>query len=350
MGVKKCLKSKMVVMFLALLITLPLVGGYARPAIAAPPLPRALWFGTNPPGSLYYVLGGGIAKVLSQRTPMEIKVKPLGGPAEWMALMANKEVDLAIVNASAGRMGYEGLREFKEATKGKGYRFLRTIVAGGPLRLGIVAAADTDIKTMSDLKGKKVSYPFKVHVVNSFFLEIMFASAGLTPKDIVHVPVTTYPKGVRTVADRRSDVALGSVGSGVIKELQAARGARFIPIQTTPEAIKRMQEMEPATMVLYPGPPITGFEKKTPCIGFANLVVARETLSGDAVYVITKALWENYKELFPIHPSFKAWNSKNFATTGGITIPYHPGAIRFYKEKGVWTDKMEKLQGRLLAK
>jgi len=347
---RKEFNSKMAIVLLTIPITLSLIGGFNSPVAASAPLPKVLWLGTNPPGSLFYILGGGVAKVISQHTQMDVKVKSLGGPSEWMALMGNKEVDLIIVNASTGRMGYEGLYEFKEATKGKGYRFMRTILAGGPIGLGMLVAGDTDIKRILDLKKRKVTYPYKVHVTNNLHIEVMLASAGLTPNDIVHVPVTTYPSGVRTVIERRAEATLGSVGSGVIEELRAARGALFIPIETDAEAVKRMQALEPITLIVYFGPPIPGFVEKTPCIGFSNLLVARETLSDDAVYIIAKILWEKYQELFPIHPSFKDWDSKNFATTKGLSIPYHQGAIRFYKEKGLWTDEMEKFQQGLLAR
>ena len=107
-----------------------------------------------------------------------------------------------------------------------------------------------------------------------------------------------------------------------------------------------MQEIEPAAILMYPG----SLGGKTGCMGLSNLVLARESLSDDVVYLITKVLWEHYKELVPIHGSFKSWNNTNFMRLEGVSLPYHQGAIRFYKEKGVWTPEMDKVQRRLLGK
>jgi len=77
--------------------------------------------------------------------------------------------------------------------------------------------------------------------------------------------------------------------------------------------------------------------------------IASENLSEEAVYAITKALWENHKEFPAVHKLFKKCVPGNFVSEKA-TIPYHPGAIKFYKEKGAWTADMDKLQKELLAK
>lgn len=77
-------------------------------------------------------------------------------------------------------------------------------------------------------------------------------------------------------------------------------------------------------------------------------LVSRAELPDDAVYQMVKALWENYKEFAPIHPLLKEWTPERFVSKEA-RIPYHPGAVKFYKERGAWTSEMEKLQTALLA-
>ena len=77
-------------------------------------------------------------------------------------------------------------------------------------------------------------------------------------------------------------------------------------------------------------------------------LVASERLSDDIAYHITKALWENYQELAPIHPRLKFWTPDRFASVRAV-VPYHPGSIKLYQEKGVWTKELEEHQKKLLA-
>jgi TRAP-type uncharacterized transport system substrate-binding protein len=88
--------------------------------------------------------------------------------------------------------------------------------------------------------------------------------------------------------------------------------------------------------------------KETIVMGKDITLIAGMHLSDDVAYHITKALWENYKELAPIHPRLKFWTANRFASTRAV-VPYHPGSITFYKEKGVWTKELEEHQKKLLA-
>jgi len=78
-----------------------------------------------------------------------------------------------------------------------------------------------------------------------------------------------------------------------------------------------------------------------------NGVAASAHLSNETVYVVTKTLWKHYKELHPYHVWLKQWRPKQMFDPNPI-IPYHPGAVKFFKEAGVWTSQVEKKQKELL--
>jgi TRAP-type uncharacterized transport system substrate-binding protein len=84
-------------------------------------------------------------------------------------------------------------------------------------------------------------------------------------------------------------------------------------------------------------------------MAYNNYLIGRKDLSDEVVYQVVKALWENYGELGAIHVLLKDWTHERFVTKEAL-IPYHSGAIKFYIEKGVWTDEMARLQESLLAK
>jgi hypothetical protein len=176
----------------------------------------------------------------------------------------------------------------------------------------------------------------------------LLANAGLTSADVKGLSVTTYVAGVRSLIERRSDLALGSVGSGVTNELKTARGARYLDLDLSPEAIARMQQVHPGYYPIKAKPGPVGLARQTTVMGKDITLIAGRHLSEDAAYHITKALWENFKELGPIHPGLKSWTPDRFASTHAV-VPYHAGAIRFYKEKGVWTPELARHQEKLMA-
>ena len=136
----------------------------------------------------------------------------------------------------------------------------------------------------------------------------------------------------------------------IIEELQAKKGARILPLDPSPEAVRRIKEKFSGYPVkVTPGPGKTGVENEQYLWAYDIYLIARDDLPDQAAYLVAKALWENYKDLGAIHVLLKDWTTDKFVSKEAL-IPYHPGTIRFYKEKGVWTDEMAKLQESLLAK
>jgi TRAP transporter TAXI family solute receptor len=157
-------------------------------------------------------------------------------------------------------------------------------------------------------------------------------------------------EGVKVVIEGRSDASAScAIGMAVVEELAAKKGARILPLDVSPEAIKRTRDKFPGYPVkVTPGPGKAGVEKEQYLWAYDIYIIARENLPDEAAYQVVKALWEHYKELGDIHVLLKAWTPDRFVTANAI-VPYHPGAVKFYKEKGVWTDEMAKLQESLLA-
>ncbi len=332
-------------MAIGLLVSLMLMFAMP-PQVAAMPLPKTIVHGANPPGSLFYAMGAGIAKVISAHTPMKVEVFPQGGTV-WYPMLESGEVHFGINVPGDILTAYMGESIYKKPTKGKGFS-LRTLMLGTPLQVGFVLPGDSDIKSPKDIKGKRVPVDYGTfHSVSLTALSIL-ANYGLTRDDVKRVPVTSYPSGVRAIIEGRADLAVGSLGSGIVGELKVARGARYLPIYKSPEAVARMQKVHPGYYPIQakPGPP--GVTKEITVLGKDITLVAVKSLSEDVAYHITKALWENYKELAPIHPRLKVWTPDRFASTRAV-VPYHPGSIKLYKEKGVWTREHEEHQKKLLA-
>jgi TRAP-type uncharacterized transport system substrate-binding protein len=98
-----------------------------------------------------------------------------------------------------------------------------------------------------------------------------------------------------------------------------------------------------------PGPANTGIEKEQYLWAYDIYLIINDKVSDEAAYLITKVLWENYTEFEKVHKLLKDWTPSRFVSKNAM-IPYHPGGIKFYKEKGAWDEEMDRLQKRLIEK
>jgi TRAP transporter TAXI family solute receptor len=163
------------------------------------------------------------------------------------------------------------------------------------------------------------------------------------------VSVPGVEAGVRALIEGRADITGSTnVGMSVVAELDAGKGARYISFDPSPEAFKRMQDYFPCYPVqVKPGPGMVGVKEPVTLMAYNFYLVSSEKLSNETAYAIIKTLWEYDKELAPIHVRLKDWTRNRYVTTKA-TIPYHPGAIKFYKEIGAWGAEMDNLQQQLL--
>jgi TRAP transporter TAXI family solute receptor len=332
-------------MAIVLMFSLVLIFAPTTP-VASKPLPKTIVLGANPPGSLFYAMGAGFAKVISAHTPMKVEVFPQGGTV-WYPMLESGEVHFGINVPGDILAAYKGEAIYQKPTKGKGFP-LRTLMLGTPLQLGLVVPMDSDIKMPQDIKGKRIPVDYGGFYSSTLTALALIANAGMTTKDVKALSVATYDAGVRAVIEGRADVVLGSLGSGIVEELKAAKGARYLPLDTSPEAIKRMQEVHPGYYPIKAKPGPAGITKEITVMGKDITLIGPTQLPEDIAYHITKALWENYKELGPVHPRLKLWTPDRFVSIRAV-VPYHPGSIKLYKEKGVWTRELEEHQKKLLA-
>jgi TRAP transporter TAXI family solute receptor len=312
-------------------------------------LPPILNIGTHPVGSFFNVVGTAVATVVGKHTPMKTTVKPMAGPSAWYPLVSSGEIDLGVLNNWDAEKGYLGESTYNKLSAGKGFP-VRLIAISVNNAIGLTVAADSGIYKYSDLRGKRVAGNLPTPSLQ-LQTEGLLANGGVSWSEIKAIPVSSVAEGVKAVIDGRSDSsATCAIGMPITEELHAKKGARILPIDSSPEAVNRVKAKFPGYPVkVTPGPGRTGVEKEQYLWAYDIYVIAREDLPEQAAYLVAKALWENYKDLGAIHVLLKDWTTDKFVTKEAL-IPYHPGTIKFYKEKGVWTDEMAKLQEALLAK
>ncbi len=316
---------------------------------AAEKLPKILNLATMPPGMIVNAQGVGMADLISKYTPMTVKVVPATNEMVWLPMMVTREIDLGVTASIAMRHAYLG--EFVHAgiAKQAGVKGfpLRTVTAGSPLRVNFVVRGDDPAKTCADLKGRRVVC-FREGTHFDLYTKGRLANGGLTIKDVTCVPAANPIESARAVMEGRADTGDLAVGAPIATEAVAKVKARWLSLDPSPQAVKKLKEyVETAYVAKVRGGVFIGVPEDQYLMHMDTLLVARKDVSEEAIYAITKTLWEHNAELVK-RPGLIEWTTDAFLTVES-RVPYHDGAIKFYKEKGLWTKEMEDLQRAVLA-
>lgn len=304
----------------------------AASLVAAGASAQTLSIGTNPQGSLAYSTGAGIAKVGTEATGLKLRVVPQGGPVVTLPLVNRGELDFSISISMLAVLANKGVAMFKKSGKQPN----AMVVAGVlPLELGWFVRKDSGITRLEDLKGKRVSSKLTKQKAILTTGRAKLATVGLTYKDTIGVPA---PNGVRQVDDfiaGKIDAASFSLTSGKTAQAHASVGIRVLSLRNTPEALKAMQKHAPGSRIetINKSPRYPGVEGPTNIFVAPFLLMASAKTPTDVVYKVTKAIYENKKKLVSSHKAFSGMDPNKMHAK--IGVPYHPGALKFYKEKGL---------------
>ena len=316
---------------------------------AQPKLPRVLNLATMPPGMIVNAQSVGISDIISKYTPMSIKVMPATNEMAWVPMTITGEIDMGVAGSLAILQAYRGTFVFEGiAKKAKVKSFpLRMVTGGSTIRVNFLVRGDDPAQTISDLKGRKV-VTFRKGTHFDSYTKARLANAGMSIKDIIPVPVANPIESARAVIEGRADAGDLAVGAPIATEAVAKVKARWLPVDPSPEAVKRLKAYcETGYVKLVPGGVHIGVPKPQYLMHVDIVFVARPDISKDAIYEITKVLWEHNAELLK-RPGLFEWTTETFVTKEP-RLPYHVGAIKFYKEKGVWSEEMEDFQREVLA-
>ena len=294
-------------------------------------LARSVAIGTSPAGTGAFSLGSGLAAVASKVTPIIAKVQAHAGPNTFVPLLESGELEFGIVNILDAHMAMTGTGTYKKA-----YPSLRVLTGGVfPFTGGIMVRDKSDIRQVSDLKGKRLAWDFGGHAVIQALLNAALETGGIKPADITQVRLTTSNDGIRGVADGKVDATYASLGTALNEEANAQEPVRFLNIPNS-EANNKILGRLGASVVK--ADPATGIRGDTHIVGYPLHLLTTTKVNERTVAAVLKAWWDNHAELLTIHPLFKQF-TKDVQAIANFTIPYHSGAVRFYRDVGVWTAK-----------
>jgi len=328
-------KTIVVCCLVGLLMLLPLASASAA---------GTLRVGSAAVGSLLYVFCAGIADVVGRHAGIKMEVLPQG-EIMTLPLMASHEVDLVMIANDAQGYAYEGKGFYEKQTKGKGYD-LRVLMLGMRNAASTVVTGDSGIKDYQALKGKRLVLDYGTQQALNLGSRASLIAGGLKEKDVKVLRASDIPEAVRLLMEGKADAVFGGIGVPVFRELAAAKNG-ILYLEASDKYWDEVHKISKAyfPMTVKKGPP--GITKDTVLVTRNFNLASRVDLPDDVAYSIVKTLWEYDKELAPSHPQMKDWVKERYVGEQ-TTAPYHPGAIKFYKEKGAWTDKMQARQDELL--
>jgi len=293
---------------------------------------QVLGFGSAPQGSIGYNMSSAIARVMSESAQIQSRVQPYSGSSAVLPLVNTGELDLAVCN----------VLEIEEATRGEGpYKGrkqanLRVLGVIFPLYSSIFVRKDSPIKTLADLKGKRLPYGFPAQVTLERIVDAIIASGGLTRKDIVPVLVPNVVRGADDFTEGKIDGGFFALGAAKVAEVdKSVGGIRYLPVSDEPKALAAMQKIMPYAYVtvVKPSPAFVGLDGPTKLMAYDYLVAVGSHVNDDTVHRIAKAMYENQPKLAE---SLRAFNNWDPATINKeMPAAFHPGSQKFFKEKGI---------------
>jgi uncharacterized protein len=258
----------------------------------------------------------------------------MANTADYMPLVNAGEIDFGISNVVQLWFAYNGTG----MSAGQPGPNLRTVTVMQPFRNGMQVRNDSPIRTSADLSGQRVpSFPegsLGDHVMRAYL-----ANGGLTYDDVTSVPVPNFPRMWDSFREGLVDAVIDIPGSANSRELDAAVGGiRYINFTDTPEAVAAMQEWLPQAflMEITPDSGLPGFFEPIMVNAYAYTFFANADVSDDQVYAVTRAIYEGEQALMATGPVWDGLNRAEFAVD--VEVPFHPGAIRFYQEAGIWQE------------
>lgn len=280
-------------------------------------------------GGTYYPLAGGIAKLWKDTVPgVNVTVQATGASVANIRLLGRNEVDLALIQndiAEYGRSGRESFAETKE-------QHTNYLAVGGlyPEVVQIVVPFDSPIRKIEDLKGKTVVVGAAASGTE-LASRLILAAYGITYRDKKDVTplFLGFAEGATALRDHSADalVIVAGIPNAALADVQTATPIRLLPID-----VKKLNKERPFYVPFsVPAGTYKGMDADVEVVALKAMIVVRDEINSKLVYEVTKALFENAASIG--HAKAREFDASLAAQ--GVTIPFHPGAARYFSEKGV---------------
>jgi len=283
---------------------------------------------TGGTSGVYYPLGVAIGKIYGDKIPnVKTQVQATKASVENLILLQQGRGELAFALGDSLKAAWDGEEEAGFKTK---LDKLRTLGAIYPNYIQIVATAESGIRTLADLKGKSLSVgaPKSGTELNS---RAILTAAGMSYKDIGKIEYLPFAESVDLMKNRQLTATLQSAGLGVASLKDLSTSTAITVVSVPKEVVEKIGL--PFVPAIIPAKTYSGQDNDVPTAAVINYLVTSSAVSDDLAYQMTKLIFEALPELANAHAAGKEIKLETAAD--GSPVPLHPGAIRYYKEKGL---------------
>ncbi len=339
------MKNRQIVCMILVLLAGLAFGSQSVPA--AEDWPKSMIYVGSRAGSGAYSAGVGIAALISKYVGVKT-VPEAGSAAKNAMLLHKKEVHLSNVQSDTAYEAVRGLEQFKEFGK-MNIRLMFTPSLTTPC--AFIVRRDSGIIAVSDLKGKRVMCVNPSSPAFTKSADMMFEAEGMTRKDVRALQFSGFAEAGPALQEGRIAACIHphpATGVGpFLQEFNTSTPARLIaaPWAKLEPLLAKYPYFSRAVLSAKDYGEITN-NKDLITIGFKDLVVCRGDLPESLIYESMKAIFDHLSELYAFHPVAKSWTDDPLSSP---IVPFHAGAIKYYKEKGLWTKDLDEKQKKLLA-
>lgn len=316
-----------------------MVVGVSATAAAEAELPDTMTWSAYDVGSAGYAEASAIADAFGKKYGTRIRIQPSGSAIGRLQPLISGRADVGFL-ATETFFAAEGIYDF--STRRWGPQNFRAM-AGRPSSIGVFTAKDADIKTLSELKGRRFAYVAGNPSIN-VKCDALLSFAGLTRDDVEAVMFPTYASAMSSLARGEADASCTTTTPSHVYELaESPRGIRWLDVPKDDKEgwanlNKTTPFLAPFTETLGAGiseeNPVNIMSYRYP------VLVVRANEDADKVYNMLKAVDETYPMYKDATAAMPRWDIK-LSGTPAIDVPFHEGAIRYLKEIGVWTDEAQ---------
>ena len=288
--------------------------------------PKSLTLGTASVGGTYFIYGGVLATLLTEKLGINVSTQQTQGPNQNVILLNSKQIELGMTTMGIALQAWNGSGGW---TQGKKFDGIRALFPMYDTPFHFIVAEKSGIKSVAELDGKAVGVGPKAGTPGTYFPQ-MFEALGMK---------VTIRNG------SGSDMA-GQLGDGLIDsfafaaglpiaaytEIEAQRPVKFFSFSDKERATLKQKFPELSDTVI-PKATYKSMTEDQPTLGVYNFFIVHKDLSADLAYQITKAVLENNAAMVKGHSAAVETVAKNWDRN--TFLPFHPGAVKYYKEKGI---------------
>ena len=289
--------------------------------------------GTGGVTGVYYPTGGAICRLVNRGRKehgIRCSVESTGGSVYNINTIRDGELDFGVAQSDWQYHAYNGTSKFKD--KGP-FKALRAVFSVHPEPFTVVARADSGIKNFDDLKGKRVNIGNPGSGQRGT-MEVVMEAMGWNKGVFKLASELKSAEQSQALCDNKIDAMVFTVGhpSGSIKE--ATTSCKSVLVNVMGPAIgKLVKENDYYRSAMIPGGMYTGSPNDVTTFGVGATFVSSTRVPDKVAYVVVKAVFDNFDRFKKLHPAFRNLKEKEMISDG-LSAPLHPGAAKYYKEKG----------------